>query len=77
MGGVRLEGVGVKPDIEIGDECSEAGKQAQLQAAQDLLLLMLEKPKGPHNTATTPDANAGVITEWNNKHHPSSSQPQP
>lgn len=79
VGGVRLEGVGVKPDIEIGDDCSEAGKQAQLQAAEDLLLLMLQKPKSPHNTATTPDANADVITEWNDKHHPSppNSQQQP
>jgi carboxyl-terminal processing protease len=74
VGGVRLEGVGVKPDIEIGDNCSEAGKQAQLQAAEDRLLLMLQKPKKSYNAPTSPDADADFLLEWSRKHRPASPQ---
>jgi carboxyl-terminal processing protease len=74
VGGVRLEGVGVKPDIEIGDDCSEAGKQAQLKAAEDLLLLMLQKPKKHYNIAPAPDGDANFLLEWSTNHRPA--QPQ-
>jgi len=77
MGGVRLEGVGVKPDIEVGDDCSEAGKQAQLHVAEDLLLQMLQRPKRSYNTAGTPNSDADFMLEWATNHRSSKPPQQP
>jgi C-terminal processing protease CtpA/Prc len=31
IGGERLEGIGVSPDIEVEDHCSQAGKDEQMR----------------------------------------------
>lgn len=43
IGGERLEGVGVAPDLVVADQTSGAGKAAQVEAAKDELAKLLEK----------------------------------
>jgi carboxyl-terminal processing protease len=47
VGGVRLEGVGVAPDVPIDDRTSESGKREQLDKAQALLIETLDAGKTP------------------------------
>lgn len=48
IGGVRLEGVGVSPDVEVDNQThDQAGYEKQLSVARDTLLEMLKKPSAP------------------------------
>jgi len=49
VGGVRLEGVGVAPDVPVDDRLSAAGKQEQLDKAQSLLIETLQQSKSAPN----------------------------
>lgn len=63
VGGERLEGVGVAPDVVVEDDCSEAGKHTQLLKAEEQLLQLLQKPKQSQNTGS-----ADFMLDWANTH---------
>jgi len=63
IGGVRLEGKGVAPDIEVDDHCCQSGKNEQLKRATDKLLELVNKPR---KTPDTPDTkSSGSETGFN------------
>jgi C-terminal processing protease CtpA/Prc len=45
IGGERLEGIGVSPDIEVEDHCSQAGKDEQMRKATEKLIQIIESKK--------------------------------
>ena len=51
VGGIRLEGTGVAPDVVVDDRKSEAGKRVQLEKATELLLEEINR-QTPANTGT-------------------------